>query len=161
MDGDRSLWKQAKAQVPDAVPILDIFHVKLEEILKGKAGRVIGGLKQMATKRGLSAGKRKQLSTALAYLKNNLASMRYYEYLAKGYPIGSGVAEGACRHVVKDRMELTGMRWRVEGTQSMSDIQAVYLNGQLKAFQLSRAQHETQHLYPYRGEVLDFLRSVA
>ena len=41
--------------------------------------------------------------------------MKYDEYLAAGYPIGSGVVEGACRHLVKDRMEQTGMRWRIAG----------------------------------------------
>lgn len=186
MDGDRGLWRQLKAQILNAVPILDLFHVmerlwvaahcfypegskeaeqfvtaKLREVLKGKAGRVIGGLKQMATKRRLSAWRRKQLFTALVYLKNNLAFMRYDEYLAKGYPIGSGVAEGACRHVVKDRMELTGMRWRVEGAQSMLDLRAVYLNGQWEAFQHYRAQHEPERLYPYRSEVINIMRSSA
>lgn len=186
MDGDRGLWKQVKTQVPDAVPVLDLFHVmtrvwaavhcfhpedskeaeqlataKLREILKGKVGRVIGGFKQMATKRGLSAQKRKRLSKALAYLKNNLAFMRYDEYLAKGYPIGSGVAEGACKHVVKDRMELTGMRWRVEGAQAMLDLRTVYLNGQWDIFQNHRIEHERERLYPYRAKVLESLRSAA
>ena len=54
--------------------------------------------------------------------------MRYDEYLAKGYPIGSGVVEGACGHVVKDRMEGSGMRWRVPGVQSMLDLRCVYVN---------------------------------
>jgi hypothetical protein len=55
--------------------------------------------------------------------------MRYDEYIAAGYPIGSGVAEGACRHLVKDRMERTGMRWTVVGAQAMLNLRAVYLNG--------------------------------
>jgi len=46
--------------------------------------------------------------------------MKYDEYLAAGYPIGSGVVEGACRHLVKDRMEQTGMRWRIAGAQADS-----------------------------------------
>ena len=60
--------------------------------------------------------------------------MRYDEYLAAGYPIGSGVAEGACRHLVKDRMEQTGMRWTVEGAQAMLHVRALYLNDQWEEF---------------------------
>jgi len=54
--------------------------------------------------------------------------MRYDLYLAAGYPIGSGVAEGACRHLVKDRLERTGMRWTLEGAQAILDLRATYLN---------------------------------
>ena len=54
--------------------------------------------------------------------------MKYDEYLAAGYPIGSGVVEGACRHLVKDRMEQTGMRWRIEGAQAILNLRAIYVN---------------------------------
>ena len=55
------------------------------------------------------------MESAIEYLENNREHMKYDEYLAAGYPIGSGVAEGACRHLVKDRLEQTGMRWTVDG----------------------------------------------
>ena len=54
------------------------------------------------------------------YYENNRRHMHYDEYLAAGFPIGSGVAEGACRHVVKDRLEQTGMRWTVNGHRPCS-----------------------------------------
>ena len=66
----------------------------------------------MATEHGLRGQKLKDVKKACNYLENNLERMRYDEYLAAGYPIASGVIEGACRHLVKDRMERTGMRWR-------------------------------------------------
>ena len=56
------------------------------------------------------------------------------EYFAAGYPIGSGVVEGACRHLVKDRMERTGMRWLPSAAQAMLDLRATYLNGEWNAF---------------------------
>ena len=62
----------------------------------------------------------------------NRERMRYDEYLAKGYPIASGVIEGACRHVVKDRMERTGMSWCIPGAQAMLHLRAVYLNGRCR-----------------------------
>ena len=87
--------------------------------------------------------------------------MRYDEYLAAGYPIGSGVAEGACRHLVKDRMELTGMRWRVPGAQAILDLRAVYLNGDWDDFQQHRIAQERHQLYPYRSQVLRMWKKAA
>ena len=179
MDGERALWKMQRRYIPQAICILDIFHVlerlwvathcfypegsdeaqefvseKLERILEGRVGRVIGGLKQMATKRKLKGAKKKRLFLALGYLKNNRKYMKYDEYLENGYPIGSGVVEGACRHLVKDRMELTGMHWRTEGAQSMLSLRAVFLNDDWDAFQGYHAEDEAQRLYPYREEII-------
>jgi hypothetical protein len=64
--------------------------------------------------------------------------MHYQNYLALGYPIGTGVIEGACRHLVKDRFERAGMRWSKVGTQVMLDLRAVYLNGDWDDFQRFR-----------------------
>ena len=73
--------------------------------------------------------------------------MHYDQYLAAGYPIGSGVAEGACRHLVKDRMELTGMRWERPGAQAMLHLRAIYLNGEWNNFVNFRIQNEQAKLY--------------
>ena len=134
---------------------------KLERILQGRVGRVIGGLKQMATKRKLKGAKKKRLYQALGYLKNNRKYMKYDEYLENGYPIGSGVIEGACRHLVKDRMELTGMHWRTEGAQSMLNLRAVFLNDDWEAFQQCRMENEAQRLYPCREEILKIWEAAA
>ena len=73
--------------------------------------------------------------------------MKYDDYLAAGYPIGSGVVEGACRHLVKDRMERTGMRWVPSGAQAMLDLRGTYLNGEWSAFWEYHVEHEDQRLY--------------
>jgi len=178
MDGERALWKKLTALIFGVVCILDLFHVlerlwqaahclhpegsvaaqafvtdRLRRVLRGEVGYVIGGLRQMATKRGLKGSGARQLSAVIGYLHRNRRFMRYDEYLAAGYPIGSGVAEGACRHLVKDRMELTGMRWRVRGAQAMLDLRAVYINGDWDAFQQHRIEQERRRLYPYRSFV--------
>jgi len=175
MDGERALWKLLAAYIEDAICILDIFHVmerlwraahcfhpegseeaktfvtdRLKRILQGEVGYVIGGLKQMATKHKLRGTRKQQLSAVIGYLSRNRRFMRYDEYLTAGYPIGSGVVEGACRHLIKDRMEGTGMRWRIEGAQAMLELRAVYLNGDWDAFQQYRIGIEHQSLYPYR-----------
>lgn len=186
MDGERALWKRLRALVPGVVCILDLFHVlervwqaahcfhpegsdaaeafvtdRLRRLLRGEVGYVIGGLKQMATKQRLRGARRGQLTAVIGYLERNRRFMRYDEYLAAGFPIGSGVAEGACRHLVKDRMERTGMRWCVPGAQAMLDLRAVYLNDDWERFHSYRIKDERRRLYPYASLVRRKLRKVA
>ena len=186
MDGERALWKKLGEMELNVVAILDIFHAlervwdaaycfhpegsneaeefvtaRLMRILEGDIGRVIGGLRQMATKQNLRGSKKQRLDAAVNYLENNRDNMRYDEYLAKGYPIGSGVVEGICRYVIKDRMELTGMRWRTEGAQAMLDLRAVYCNGDWERFQQSRIEENDRKLYPYKELVKQQLKNAA
>ena len=175
MDGERALWDVLGFFLPGAIGILDIFHVlerlwlaahvfhpegstaaetfvtdRLRLLLEGRVGGVIGGLRQMLSKHALQGSKRKSLETVIGYFKNNRQHMQYDQYLAAGYPIGSGVAEGACRHLVKDRLEQTGMRWTVEGAQALLHLRALYLNGDWPTFVTYRIQHEQERLYPHK-----------
>jgi len=172
MDGERALWDAQAVYFPEAVGILDLFHVlerlwavahcfhkegsdeakefveqRLRDLLQGRVGYVIGGLRRRLKAEKLSSPRRQVVRSALEYLGNNKAHMRYDEYLAAGYPIGSGVAEGACRHLVKDRMEQTGMRWTVEGAQAMLHVRALYLNDQWQEFHEHRVEQEQARLY--------------
>jgi hypothetical protein len=172
LDGERALWDMYREFFEGAVGILDIFHVlerlwsaaycfhaeksqaaeafvaeRLRMLLEGKVGYVIGGLRQMGTKHQLRGSKAKTLRQAIGYLENNRAHMRYDVYLAAGYPIGSGVAEGACRHLVKDRLEQTGMRWGLAGAQAMLHVRATYLNGDWEEFLEYRIRREQHALY--------------
>ena len=54
--------------------------------------------------------------------------------LAKGYPIATGVIEGACRDLVKDRIEITGARWGLEGGEAVLKLRALYINGDVDAY---------------------------
>ena len=76
----------------------------------------------------LKGSRAKTVRDTTTYFENNKQYMNYDEYLAAGYSIGTGVAEGACRHFVKDRMELSVMRWEIEGAQAMLTLRAFYLN---------------------------------
>jgi len=107
----------------------------------------------MSVKNKLSKSKQKALAQAITYLENNRRFMKYDTYLSAGYPIGSGVVEGACRHVVKDRMEQTGMHWRIPGAQSILHLRALYLNGDWETFQQYRIEQQCQRLYPYKDWV--------
>ena len=73
--------------------------------------------------------------------------MMYNAYLAKGYPIGSGVVEGTCRFLVKDRMELTGMRWSWEGAEAMLQLRSVKVNGNWEDYWRFHTKKEFERLY--------------
>jgi hypothetical protein len=86
-----------------------------------------------------------------AYLRRNRPFMDYQRYLALGWPIGTGVVEGACRHLVKDRFEQAGMRWSKVGAQAMLDLRTVAFNDDWLDFQCFRRQqsHRERYHTPY------------
>jgi hypothetical protein len=175
MDGETKLRDLQERKLSRAIGILDIWHVTeylwklahrfhsegsdeaevfvetyLRGLLEGRVRRVIGGIRQMATKRRLPKRRREKVDQYLNYFTQRCEYMKYDEYLAAGYPIGSGVVEGACRHLVKDRMEQSGMRWRIEGAQAILNLRAIYVNDNWDAFHAARIQAEQQKLYPYK-----------
>lgn len=126
---------------------------KLRLVLEGKVGYVIGGLRRRLAEGGFSNWYKKKLEQAIRYMDRNRAYMRYDEYLANGYPIASGIAEGACKNLVKDRMERTGMRWTVEGAEAMLELRAVELNNDWREFWRFHAARQREQLYgPQAGK---------
>lgn len=171
-DGERALWDKRAEYFPWSVGILDLFHVlerlwlaahvwhaeksplaeafvteRLRLLLEGKLSQVLSGLRRRLKTHPVSAAKKRTVQGVIRYMDNNRAQMKYDEYLAKGYPIGSGVVEGACRHLVKDRMEQSGMRWTVPGAQAMLDTRSVYINGNWQDFINHRIAREQTELY--------------
>ena len=108
----------------------------------------------MGDKHHLRGAKKKTIRDVTRYYHSNRRRMKYDEYLAAGYPIGTGVVEGGCLHLVKDRMEASGMRWCEEGAQAMLSLRATHLNGEWDSFCRFRVEKETNRLYPDR-QVLD------
>ena len=176
-DGQRTLEIDRQEFLPtdsDTVDILDLLHVLprlwkaaylfhgegneeapqyvrrlLLRVLKGKSKSVVSELRRQGTLRKLTGANKNTLRVLTNFLEENLYRMRYDEYLAAGYPIASGVIEGACRHIVKDRMERTGMRWKIPGAQAILELRTIHINGDWDSFQKFRIQSETQRLYPY------------
>jgi hypothetical protein len=173
MDGQHSQWSDAEAcrdDLPDThcVDILDILHVasyvwkaakalclsaaeqkefareRLLRILSGEVAGVIMGLKQMSTRRQLSSEKAAEIDTVCGYFTTHQDRMKYNEYLAAGYPIATGVIEGACRHLVKDRLERSGMKWVVEGAQAMLTLRSIKASNAWDAFHKFR--HPAYHM---------------
>ena len=120
------LWKAANAFHREGSEEAGQFVSRyLEKILAGKVSQVARGIRQSATKRGLKGNKRKVVDTVCRYLLRNKHAMRYDEYLRTGLPIASGVVEGACRHLVKDRLERAGMRWTIPGAEAILKMRAL------------------------------------
>ena len=177
MDGQESLWTMKDQMQSDlkTVDILDLLHVtprlwtaahlfhpcdeaaaiafvreQARRILHGQVKTVIHSLRACATRRGLPPSKKAQLETICRYFAKHAKRMRYDQYLREGYPIASGVIEGACRHVVKDRLERTGMSWTRPGAQAMLHLRAIWTCDQWDQFDEYRIERETARLYPYR-----------
>ena len=102
---------------------------RVRDILEGKASRVAASMRRAATVAGLSRDSRKPVDTCADYLLKYAPYLHYDRYLAAGYPIATGVIEGACRHLVRDRMELTGARWRLVGAEAVLKLRALRASG--------------------------------
>ena len=123
---------------------------KLYALTNSNVGYLIGGLKQILTKneRNFSATKKRVLQKTITYFDNHRHMMDYATYLKKGYPISTGVIEGTCGSLVKNRMEQSGMRWSIQGANAVLAQRAVVKNGDWKDFFNFYIQSEQLRLYP-------------
>jgi len=116
---------------------------ELIEEMEGLAG---------ATAYGYSPAERAGADECARYLENKQGYLGYATALAKGWPIATGIIEGACRHIVKDRMDITGARWGLEGAEAVLKLRALIATGDFDAywrFHLRR-EHERIHHAKYR-----------
>jgi len=174
MDGQASLWEVAAATLGDAprVEILDLLHATgylweavhlfhdpgsamalkwmkllVLGLLGGMGTGVLRWLQHLAEQSELPAATRTRLEQIHDYFDRHRDRIHYDRYLAAGYPIASGVIEGACRHVVKDRMERAGMHWTLPGAQALLNLRCVALNDEWEPFINHHIQSETARLY--------------
>lgn len=124
-------------------------HAQTLALLQGRVGRLIGALRQTLSKRGrkLRAHQKKSLNKVITYFDNHRHMMCYDIYLEKGYPIGTGVVEGACGSLVKARMDGSGKRWTKRGAQAVLDLRAVLQNGDWNDFWNFYISREQKRLY--------------
>lgn len=172
-DGERSLQLRLGRKVPKATAILDLLHVteklwkavycfceegseeakewvreRTLRILRGEVSQVIKGMRQSATKRGLEGEARETIDSVTGYFYRNRHRMRYHEYLRDGLPIASGSVEGACKNLVKDRMERSGMRWTMATGEALLKLRAVYLSGDFGNYWSFHMAQEQRRLHP-------------
>ena len=171
-DGAEPLQNRMLAQFPQFTLVLDIIHVseylwdvanallgethpqrtdwmrkRLLQLLSGQTTAVIQELESLMTDDSLSSAQHEAFKTTSGYYRRNLPYMHYDQYLKAGWSIGTGVIEGACGHLVKDRMEQSGMRWTKQGAQALLDLRAVRINDDWDAYQLFHRQRQHQQLY--------------
>ena len=122
------LWKAAYVFHTEGSPEAEAWVLRRTfRILCGEVSQVVKGLRQNITKRALHGAKRKTLEGVAGYLHRNRSRMRYDQYLERGWPIASGPVEGACKNLIKDRMERSGMRWTEAIAEAIVQLRAIYL----------------------------------
>ena len=129
------VWKAGMALHGEVHPKLEGWVSEhLLSILRGRSGYVAGGIRRSATRRGLEGKAREAVDRCANYLLKNAGYLKYDTYLAKGFPIATGVIEGACRYLVKDRMEVTGARWSLAGAEAVLRLRALQASGDFDAY---------------------------
>lgn len=119
---------------------------QLTTILHGKAHQVAAGIRRRATRFGYTAAERKRADRAAGYLTAKKPYLAYDQALRKGWPIATGVIEGACRYLIKDRMDITGARWGLQGAEAVLRLRALIASGDFDeywAFHLLKEHHRT------------------
>ena len=171
-DGAEALPQQLVRHVPEHTLVLDLIHAT--EYLWDTATALLGETHPprpawvRAYLEPLRAGQTDAVITALAaegkdptwtgtprhvgrrtvgYYRRNRPSRHDDEYLARGWPIGTGVVEGACGHLVNDRLEPSGRRWTTGGAQAGLDLRAVRINGHWEAYWQFHRHQQHQRLY--------------
>src|SRR5947207_8244965 len=149
------LWKAAWAFFYPGDPEAERWVAdQATKLLDGKTSDVVAGIRRRATRCGYSPAERKGADEAADYLSNKKPYLRYHHALRAGWPIATGIIEGACRHIVKDRLDITGARWGLSGAEAILTLRALLTNGDFDAsgkFHLPQ-EHRRVHLTRYRQD---------
>lgn len=142
------LWKVAYVFHPEGSPEAEAFvYQRAERILRGQVSQVVKGLRQTVTKRRLTGEKAKTIRDVADYYYRNRQRMRYDLYLKNGWPIASGSVEGACKNLIRDRFERSGMRWTPTMAEALLRLRAVYLSHEFDAYWEFHVNQEQQRLH--------------
>ena len=157
---NEKLWIVANALFGETSPHrLPWVENQTLDMLAGRLAQVISELRRLATTPAVTPGQQAVLTKAANYFERNADYMHYDHYLANGWPIASGVIEGACRHLVKDRCELSGMRWTKVGVENLLQLRAVVENGDWAAYQRFHQEQRHQRLYHLPWPAQDLLEN--
>ncbi len=146
------LWKAANALLGETAPRRTAWvKARALQLLRSQSAAVVADLRLLAETPGRARRARVALTKVAAYLERNAPYMDYATYLARGWPIATGVIEGACRHLVKDRCELSGMRWTLAGAEALLHLRCIHENGDWDAYHAFRRRQRHHRLYavPY------------
>ena len=177
-DGAPSLQNQIVAKMPEFTLILDVIHAieylwkvanamygetstkrvmwvreRVLLMLSGGTQQIIDEFRQFANTPACRKRAKGVLLSTACYYERNLGYMSYDVYLKNGWPIGTGVIEGACRHLVKDRFELSGMRWTVTGAESLLNLRSIAENDDWEQFEAYRQKQRKLEVYGNIGPI--------
>jgi hypothetical protein len=155
-DGAPWIWNLAKYHFPEAIHIVDWYHAekhlwdvghsvfgegtqiasewvkkKLDMLMEGNVEAVIASLSELSS---TISDVKEKIQANITYFTNNEERMRYNEYIAKGYHIGSGTVESACKHVVGQRLKQAGMKWSLAGADAILQLRILRKNGEWRRF---------------------------
>jgi len=162
-DGARDLWRYFREKYPEAIHVVDFFHVcehlsKLSELFFGDPSEAQAWYKKYRTLlkedangaakllraaryRRSIAKKNPEIDAEIRYLQHNRTRMNYFEFRQKGLPIGSGVVEAACKNLIGARMKKSGMRWTIDGGQTVLTLRSLILSNRWENFWLYFIEH--------------------
>jgi hypothetical protein len=148
------LWTAAHALHETGDKTIETWVARLgRTILAGDCGNAAQQITQAAKAAGIEPGKNKGIDDAVAYLTNKADYLHYDTALAAGWPIATGIIEGACRHLVKDRLDITGARWGLAGAEAVLKLRALRANGDFDTYWAWHEQQEftRNHQARYRN----------
>jgi hypothetical protein len=129
------LWRAGECLAPDkGAPLEDWVLERLLRILNGDVSSVVGGLTRAATRRRLTKAQRKEVDLCRNYFLRRKEMMRYDQLLSIGAPIATGVIEGGCKHLISNRMDVSGAKWSIRGAEAILRLRAVYVSDDFQDF---------------------------
>ena len=151
------LWKAAWCFFTEADPAAQTWvRDKATAVLEGKARAVASGIRRRATTAGLTRGTRKNADDTANYLTAKATHLDYPTALKSGWPIATGVIEGACRHLVKDRLDITGARWGLAGAEAILKLRALHSNDDFDdywRYHLNQERHRVHQIRYLNGQI--------
>jgi len=145
------LWKAAWCFFNEGDPDAERWVRDLAlAVLKGHADGVAAALRRAAARERLDCAARATIDECAGYLVNKRPYLDYPTALERGWPIATGVIEGACRHLVKDRMDITGARWGLGGAEAVLKMRAVVSNGDFQQYWRYHLAHEHERVHRSR-----------
>ena len=143
------IWKAAwSLHSPGDPAAEDWVAVKALAVLAGDSTRAAAEITTETETAGLTAAQRTGADACVRYLTGKNEFLCYDQALAAGWPIATGVIEGACRHLIGDRLDITGARWGLDGAEAILTLRAVISNGDFEEYWRFHLAREHQRLYP-------------
>jgi hypothetical protein len=143
------IWKAAWSLHDAGDPAAeDWVAARALAVLAGDSTRASREIIAEASAAGLTGSRRAGADSCVRYLNARHEYLRYGQALAEGWPIATGVIEGACRHLIADRLDIGGARWGLDGAEAVLTLRAVISNGDFPEYWRYHLAREHQRLYP-------------